>query len=249
MTAYLEKAARIKALYTTLHTAKNKLEAAHILSQCDKDARFAPLLRERHISRAIKDNLRARFPGIIVCELHPFWQMKQYQEYERKRLEDAPHHDQAIGRARENDEDTIAKIYNENYRRLLVYPDRANIQEVLEWHVLNNPTLTVIRNESGQVVGFATYQFGNPDIWALHVEMLGIDKEQQRKGYGRRLIQYLGDLAKDQGFSRLHLSSAPESVGFYKKNGFTPDMFRITPFQIYHRKIGDHPFFEKNINT
>lgn len=239
-----------KQIYKAIDKAKDKKEAANILSEYyDNNFETRSLLNDRRVSRTIKDTLRAKFPGIVVSDLYPFNQMRFQQQKELKRLEATQHPDQAIGTYLESDIESIRKIFRDNYKNLLILPDRCNLEEVMSRDIFYNPTLTVIRNENNEVVGFTTYKFGKPDIWALHIEMLGIDKEYQKKGYGKRLIQYLADQAKDQGFSRLHLSSAPASVGFYQKMGFSPDVIHILSLPVWKCRIGDHPILQKDINT
>ena len=47
-----------------------------------------------------------------------------------------------------------------------------------------------------------------------------IDVKEQRKGWGKKLVKYLEDIAKNKNIEKLFLYSAISAVGFYEKLGY-----------------------------
>ncbi len=92
--------------------------------------------------------------------------------------------------------------------------------------------------ENNEAVGFAVYLF-NFSTWlakpGLYLEDLFVKPETRGKGYGRRLLQRLAQIAHDRGCGRMEWSVLDwnePAIGFYKKLGAKPmdewTIFRLT---------------------
>ena len=89
----------------------------------------------------------------------------------------------------------------------------------------------VVAEENGVVLGFALLQFfhkpENPYKHAqsfLEIDELGVAEASHRQGVGRALIQFIGELARDRGFSRVELNMWEfnrNALAFYEALGFS----------------------------
>ncbi len=58
----------------------------------------------------------------------------------------------------------------------------------------------------------------------LYVDDLVVDEGHRSAGYGRRMLHWLGEQAREQGCSQLHLDSGvhrPDAHRFYQREGLT----------------------------
>lgn len=55
------------------------------------------------------------------------------------------------------------------------------------------------------------------------VRLVSITRSEQGKGHGRVLMEKLETFAREKGFTKLVLNSAPEAVGFYERLGYIKD--------------------------
>lgn len=86
---------------------------------------------------------------------------------------------------------------------------------------INEGCQFVIINENTQPVGFASYQETGPFIFKLH--KIYILNNQQGKGTGRFLLNYIMDTIQKQGAGSLQLQVNRNNKAkfFYEKLGFT----------------------------
>ncbi len=54
----------------------------------------------------------------------------------------------------------------------------------------------------------------------LHIGRVAVATELRKKGYGRKLLDYLCEYAKENGFEIVELSAVKTARGFYEKAGF-----------------------------
>ena len=76
----------------------------------------------------------------------------------------------------------------------------------------------------GVPVACAGYRYGNNLAWGrfLYVDDLITDETQRSKGYGKKLLDWLSELAKSNGCAQLHLDSGmqrKEAHRFYLREG------------------------------
>lgn len=89
-------------------------------------------------------------------------------------------------------------------------------------HSTKQLTIKVL-HEDQKIVGFITYYFINNII--LHIELLAIHSNFRAKGYGKFLINWVINEAKNQGAKAAELyvyNTNPKAIEFYKCLGFTP---------------------------
>lgn len=135
------------------------------------------------------------YPAIVVLEL----------EVQAIHVEGAPHRHIPFG---------VTSL--ESYREILADPT-------------NNVVVAV---DDGVIVGYMHYQVIHepPGEWTyarhvVHVHSLTIKQEYRRKGYGERLMDYVTDVAREQGASHVTLdvwAFNQPAHAFYQRLGFTP---------------------------
>lgn len=90
------------------------------------------------------------------------------------------------------------------------YPNRNLYEKWIQERVL------VVAEHDGKIIGFAQYFPPNNSIEALHV-LPNFGKQ----GIGKKLIQSIEEIARNQGASQITLGSSLNAVGFYEKCGYT----------------------------
>lgn len=85
-----------------------------------------------------------------------------------------------------------------------------------------------------RIVAFVSYRFKNEQtVW---VSMLYVDPNEQRKGYGATLLEYVENLAKKSGILVSVLETDKKaywSINFYKKRGYrilSSEDIKVFPF-------------------
>jgi predicted GNAT family N-acyltransferase len=53
-----------------------------------------------------------------------------------------------------------------------------------------------------------------------HVGRIAVHKQWRRQGVGTRLVEYLSEVARDRGFTEIHLHSQVQAAGFYARLKF-----------------------------
>ncbi len=97
-------------------------------------------------------------------------------------------------------------------------------------------TLLLIELEE-ELIGFANL-LTVYSVWAhgkaLVIDDLFLRPEYRRRGFGRKIIRYIENLTKEQGYKRLQFQSEfsnPEACSFYESLGFEPtDMHFYTKY-------------------
>jgi ribosomal protein S18 acetylase RimI-like enzyme len=99
--------------------------------------------------------------------------------------------------------------------------------------ILADPTNNVVvAVEEGEIVGYMHYEIIHTPQgeWTyarhvVHVHSLTIKQEHRRKGYGERLMEYVNEVARQQGASHVTLdvwAFNQAAHAFYERLGFTP---------------------------
>lgn len=57
----------------------------------------------------------------------------------------------------------------------------------------------------------------------LHIGRVAVSAELRKMGYGRQLLDFLCDCAKDKGYKAVELSAVNTAQGFYEKMGFVAE--------------------------
>ena len=105
------------------------------------------------------------------------------------------------------------------------YP-KERFEERIRKLVKNVSISLIARNEEGKVVGVL---FGLTDFcYWLYVTDLGVDRDYERQGLGRRLMKEAHELAGGEKDSALYLIANENAVPFYKKLGmkFSDDVMQ-----------------------
>jgi len=103
------------------------------------------------------------------------------------------------------------------------HPDRVR-------HLIRDPnTLVLLATDRERIVGFAIMEFGDE---RAHLVLLAVQAERQRRGIGRRMMNWLLESAATAGVASIHLElRARNTAGraFYRAVGFT-DTIRIAGY-------------------
>ncbi len=75
------------------------------------------------------------------------------------------------------------------------------------------------------------------------IERLAIRKRYRGKGYGKLLLNYALDIARNEGFKKFKLHAQVASEKFYLNNGFEPQGQQFLEADIPHRIMLKHDFF------
>lgn len=73
----------------------------------------------------------------------------------------------------------------------------------------------------GSGTAFFEYKFIHRLAIKAHIEDIVVSKEHQGKGIGKKIVNELVSIAKDSGCYKVALVTAPQTVPFYEKCGFT----------------------------
>ncbi len=66
----------------------------------------------------------------------------------------------------------------------------------------------------------ATVRFIKVDSTTIKLQRLVVLKQYRKKGYAKKILNYLENDASKLGYSRVIMDSALKAVGFYEKNGY-----------------------------
>lgn len=104
----------------------------------------------------------------------------------------------------------IVEIYNSTVPSRLVTADTepVTVESRINWFEEHNPStrpLWMVENHEGQTVGWVSFQsfYGRPAYAATVEVSIYLATEMRGKGYGRAVLQYAIDKAKDLGIKTL----------------------------------------------
>jgi predicted GNAT family N-acyltransferase len=69
------------------------------------------------------------------------------------------------------------------------------------------------------------------------LRQMAISNKYQRKGIGKKLLNYTVDIARKKGFKSIILHAREEAIGFYKKSGFIAVKDLFIEVNIPHLKM------------
>jgi ribosomal protein S18 acetylase RimI-like enzyme len=135
----------------------------------------------------------------------------------------------------------IEAILQDN-RTLLMYEAAGGSCGTTQKYLDSSKYLTYVLRVDDRTVGFINYVAYDINFFTFHfgrcglIHLLGVDKQQQGKGYGRQLLEYaLADLTKLK-VSRINVAVKKENlraIGLYKKANFicpiTPELAARLP--------------------
>ncbi|MBE7050370.1 MAG: GNAT family N-acetyltransferase [Ruminococcaceae bacterium] len=75
----------------------------------------------------------------------------------------------------------------------------------------------------------------------LHIGRVCVDESVRKKGYGKKLLNYLFEYSKENEFSMIELSAVDSAVGFYERIGFSKKG------EFYMEAGAPHIYMSKNI--
>lgn len=88
----------------------------------------------------------------------------------------------------------------------------------------NNQKIYVMQREN-QLVGLGTLFLEHKLIHGIstvgHIEDIVISKTHRGKGYGKQMIDFLTNIAKESGCYKVLLNCAAKNIGFYEKCGYS----------------------------
>jgi len=135
----------------------------------------------------------------------------------------------------------IEAILQDN-RTLLMYEALGSPEGTTQKHLDSPKYLTYVLRVDDVTVGFINYAAYDINFFTFHfgryglIHLLGVEKQQQGKGYGRQLLEYaLADLINLK-VSRINVAVKKENlraIGLYKKANFicsiTPELAARLP--------------------
>ena len=86
----------------------------------------------------------------------------------------------------------------------------------------NDETSThlMVIDDDNRIIGVGRLHFNS--IREAHIRFMAIDVPEQRKGVGSFLLQALESRALQHGASRITLDAREIAMGFYRKQGYSP---------------------------
>ena len=97
-------------------------------------------------------------------------------------------------------------------------------------------THLMVRDDSNTLIGVGRLHFNS--IREAQIRFMAIDLPEQRKGIGTRLLQALEARAIEHGASSITLDARETAMGFYRKQGYSPQGPGHTLFNsIAHMKM------------
>ncbi len=116
----------------------------------------------------------------------------------------------------------LENIFNQNYKEICLAPDNQKKQNFYH-HVINTTnTLCVLSDIQKNILGFITFNVNETTNNSIHVELLAINKNHQKMGYGSTLLEHATQVARQQGMQHMDLLALSSTLSFYNKNGFKP---------------------------
>merc|ERR1712190_296418 len=79
--------------------------------------------------------------------------------------------------------------------------------------------------EYGELLGLIIYKFWGPPLRTLSVARVAVPQKYRMQGYGRQLMRWVVDKAKQKPRSEctnISLCAMPEAIPFYERLRFTP---------------------------
>lgn len=99
------------------------------------------------------------------------------------------------------------------------------------WTTPPNAFLVATSDTSGDILGCISYRQINPTTVEMH--RLQVDPNVRGLGIGRKLVQTLMDIARDEGYETVYLETTSpqfEAINLYTKMGF--QFLRYCPYQV-----------------
>nr|AFI78660.1 thioesterase/acetyltransferase domain protein [uncultured bacterium ws034A6] len=81
-------------------------------------------------------------------------------------------------------------------------------------------THLMVRGDDSKLIGVGRLHFNS--IREAQIRFMAIDLPEQRKGIGTRLLQALEARAIEHGASSITLDARETAMGFYRKQGYSP---------------------------
>ena len=98
--------------------------------------------------------------------------------------------------------------------RNTVFTVEQGISENVDFDGRDHECVHVLAHTEGKTIGTARML---PDG---HVGRIAVHEAWRGRGVGTRLVEYLTEVARDQGFSEIHLHSQAHATAFYSRLGF-----------------------------
>lgn len=73
-------------------------------------------------------------------------------------------------------------------------------------------------DDAGECIGVSRLQFNSPE--EAQVRFMGVRDDQQGKGVGKKLMEYLEEKAKEKGAKKVMLQARENAVKFYLSIGY-----------------------------
>ena len=107
------------------------------------------------------------------------------------------------------------------------YPTHPAFQEARQFvHYLNRESVIVYLFADGvNLVGVGGWSMARKDLGSAWLKRIAVVPEQQRRGYGAQIVQYVEERMREHGFTKsvLLCSSADAPLlRFYEAQGYTP---------------------------
>ena len=127
-------------------------------------------------------------------------------------------------RARNTDSRVIIKILKKTFEEYdLDLPENYSFADIenLEEEYLNSNGEFIVLLRNQNIIGFFALLPSNKN--RIELKRLYLTAKERGKGFGKYLLKLALEIAKESGFSRIHLETTSkfvEAVGLYRKIGF-----------------------------
>ncbi|MDY6764402.1 MAG: GNAT family N-acetyltransferase [Halobacteria archaeon] len=120
-----------------------------------------------------------------------------------------------------------------------VFMEEQDVPEELEWDGYDDESIHFVAYDGEKPVGAARIrQYGETGKTA-RVERVSVVESRREEGWGRLIMEKIEEVALNEGFELLTLSSQTHAQGFYEKMGYrtVSDVFEEEGTGIPHVKM------------
>lgn len=186
----------------------NLLFRNYLLDHPEIRAEYASLKKELSANSAFHEKKNSMFTGYNLGKDAFIHKVLKAANFNRIRLMHCTHYA----------EWDTAKILRQKY-----FFDPAGISDPYTWTFNHKDHNHFILYQGVEIIGYAHIQ-----LWPNHraaLRIIVIDEPYRKHGYGSQFLQLCERWLKRQGIWSLHEEARPDTIEFYRKNGYSEMLF------------------------
>ncbi len=109
-----------------------------------------------------------------------------------------------------------------NFRNKYFFKHK-NMEDPYTWTFDHKDHKHFVLYQGAEIIGYSHVQ-----LWPEHrvaLRIISIDEKKRNNSYGSQLMQLIEKWLKNQDYKSIHVESTPETLAFYKKNGYIETPF------------------------